>query len=288
MPAAHTDLILAVLGEEWGFVGVLGVFALYGALVWFGLRTALRARSDYSFFLALGLTLTIALQIALIAGGVLDVLPLSGVVLPFLSYGRTAMVVNFAVFGALVALSRETGDPAAAPFRASTRAGMLLGAFGLVLVAKAAYVQVIRSDATLGRGALTMQADNVRRFQYNPRLLAIARTIPRGTIFRSQRAAARLQQLGRDRAASRSLSARRSDACPAEPPNDVASILSDPSAVHLLGDIRTRANWGARNSSYAERDFTVALQGYDDRATVVEVPGSGHGQANVLGPVRLP
>ena len=63
MPAAHTDLILAVLGEEWGFVGVLVVFILYAALVWFGFRTALRARSDYSFFLALGLTLTVALQV---------------------------------------------------------------------------------------------------------------------------------------------------------------------------------------------------------------------------------
>ncbi len=72
MPAAHTDLILAALGEEWGFFGVLCVLALYGGLIWFGMRTALRARSDYNFFLAFGLTLALALQIALIAGGVLD------------------------------------------------------------------------------------------------------------------------------------------------------------------------------------------------------------------------
>jgi cell division protein FtsW len=79
MPAAHTDLILAVLGEEWGFIGVLGVILLYGALIWLGLRTAMRAASDYDFFLALGLTSLTAFSTLLIAGGVLDLFPLSGV-----------------------------------------------------------------------------------------------------------------------------------------------------------------------------------------------------------------
>src|ERR1700733_5450505 len=108
MPAAHTDLILAALGEEWGFLGVLGVIALYAALVWFGLRVALRARSDYNFFLALGLTLAFTLQIVLIAGGVLALIPLSGVVVPFLSYGRTGLITNFAIIGILFSLSRES------------------------------------------------------------------------------------------------------------------------------------------------------------------------------------
>ena len=108
MPAAHTDLILAALGEEWGFLGVLAVVALYAALVWFGIRVALRARSDYNFFLALGLTLAFALQIILIAGGVLGLIPLSGVVVPFLSYGRTGLITNFAIIGILFSLSRES------------------------------------------------------------------------------------------------------------------------------------------------------------------------------------
>ncbi len=108
MPAAHTDLILAALGEEWGFLGVLAVLALYAGLVWFGLRVALRARSDYNFFLALGLTLAFALQILLIAGGVLALFPLSGVVVPFLSYGRTGLITNFAIIGILFSLSRAT------------------------------------------------------------------------------------------------------------------------------------------------------------------------------------
>ena len=111
VPAAHTDLILSALGEEWGFVGVAGVFALYAFLVYRAFRVALRARTDYEFFLAAGLAAVTALQILLISGGALGVLPLSGVVTPFLSYGRTAMLTNFLVFGILAAISSRASGP---------------------------------------------------------------------------------------------------------------------------------------------------------------------------------
>jgi cell division protein FtsW (lipid II flippase) len=274
MPAAHTDLILAVLGEEWGFIGVLAVLVLYGALVWFGFRTALRARSDYSFFLALGLTLTVALQVSLIAGGVLDILPLSGVVLPFLSYGRTALILNFGIFGVLIAIAHQGGsDDHTEPFRSTTRVVEICAlVFGVLLAGKAAYIQVLRADPTLGRGALIVQADGFRRFEYNPRLLAIAHSIPRGTIYDRNGlplASSNWDEIARNREAY----ARAGVTLPADPPGtDSRFYPLGAAAVHLLGDIRTRANWGARNSSYAERDFAVALQGYDDRAVVVSVP----------------
>ncbi len=278
MPAAHTDLILAALGEEWGFAGVLAVFLLYGALVYFGFRTALRARSDYAFFLALGLTLTVALQVALIAGGVLDLLPLSGVVLPFLSYGRTALITNFGIFGILVAIARQggPGDRTEAFRQPALAVATVVGVFGAVLVAKAGYVQLLRADPILGRGALTIQADGFRRFEYNPRLLAIARTIPRGGIYDRNGlplATSNWEEIAQKRDAY----TRAGITLPAEAPEDSRFYPLGARAVHLLGDLRTRANWGARNSSYAERDFSIALQGYDDRATVVEVkdPHSG-------------
>ena len=164
MPAAHTDLILAALGEEWGFLGVLAVLALYACLVWFGLRVALRARSDYNFFLALGLTLAFALQILLIAGGVLALIPLSGVVVPFLSYGRTGLVTNFAIIGVLFSLSREIAytQQTTAPFRVSTRGiAYVVAALGACLLLKAFYIQVVRADVTAGAGALALrQMDN--------------------------------------------------------------------------------------------------------------------------------
>jgi cell division protein FtsW (lipid II flippase) len=274
MPAAHTDLILAVLGEQCGFLGVLAVLALYAGLVWFGLRVALRARSDYNFFLALGLTLAFALQILLIAGGVLALIPLSGVVVPFLSYGRTGIITNFAIIGILFSLSREISpaQETTEPFRVSMRGiAYVVATLGACLLLKAFYIQVVHADATAGAGALAIQADGERRYEYNPRLLAIAYSIPRGTIFDRNglpMATSNWQEVeqNRDRYVGMGL------AVPAQPAvGETRYYPLGPAAFDLLGDLRTRVNWSAHNSSYAERDFLQRLQGYDDHATVVEV-----------------
>src|SRR5262249_46275645 len=75
IPAGHTDLVLSALGEEWGYAGLLAVFALYATLLYRAFRIALRASSDYDLFLATGLAAAVALQLLLIAGGALGVLP---------------------------------------------------------------------------------------------------------------------------------------------------------------------------------------------------------------------
>ena len=182
VPAAHTDLILSALGEEWGFLGVAVVFALYALIVYRALRIALRARTDYEFFLAAGLAAATALQILLISGGALGVMPLSGVVTPFLSYGRTAMLTNFAVIAILLSISaRADGGKRMAPFRAPVAAaGIILAIAGAVILAKAGYVQVLHSAAVMGEGTLVVQADGARRYQYNPRFQDVMREIPKG------------------------------------------------------------------------------------------------------------
>ncbi len=274
MPAAHTDLILAALGEEWGFLGVLAVLALYAGLVWFGMRVALHARSDYNFFLALGLTLAFALQIVLIAGGVLALIPLSGVVVPFLSYGKTGLITNFAIIGILFSLSRDVSHArdTTEPFRVSMRGiSYVIAGLGVCLLLKAFYIQVIRPDATAGAGALAVQADGERRYEYNPRLLAIAHSIPRGTIYDRNGlplATSNWEEIAqnRDRYVAMGLTVGQQPT-----PGEARHYPLGPAAFHLLGDLRTRVNWSAHNSSYAERDFMLTLQGYDDRASVVEV-----------------
>ena len=271
MPAAHTDLILAVLGEEWGFVGLVGAVILYTVLIWLGLRIAMRAGSDYGFFLALGLTLLTAFSTLLIAGGVLDLTPLSGVVTPFLSYGGTAMIANFAVFAILLSLSREKGDEEqTAPFRTPVRrVAQVLGVCALAVITKAAWIQVARADATVGAGTLTVQADGQRRYQYNPRLMRIARSIPRGSIF--DRNGIPLATSDPKLIEQHKDALLRAGVTPVYDPLDARHYPLGAVTVHLLGDLRSRTNWGARNSSLIERDSMVRLQGYNDRARVVEV-----------------
>ena len=210
VPEAHTDLVLSAIGEQLGFLGLLAVACLYAFLVQRGLRAARRAGSAYGFFLALGFTLLIALETVVIAGGVLDLLPLSGVTSPFLSSGRSAMLANFLLAGVLAGISargamsagagesasdRAAGvtratigtmgpvSEAAAPFAGGVRwLAVGLGAFAVVCLARLADFQLVRADAYLTRGAVVLQGDGVRRFLYNPRLASIAATIPRGSI----------------------------------------------------------------------------------------------------------
>ncbi len=108
LPAGYTDLILSAAGEELGFAGLTCLFLLYGLLIWRTLRIALRSPSSYSFFLATGLALIVALQLLLIAGGLLGLIPLSGVVSPFLSYGKSSMIATCAAFGIVLAISSQS------------------------------------------------------------------------------------------------------------------------------------------------------------------------------------
>ncbi len=284
VPAAHTDLILSALGEEWGFLGVAAVFALYALIIYRALRIALRARSDYEFFLAAGLAAATAFQILLIAGGSLGVSPLSGVVTPFLSYGRTSMLANFAVIGILLSLSSVSGAglPACAqPLRkTSAQAGRpaplnVLGAViavaGVVILAKSAYVQILHADAIVGQGTLVVQADGQRRYQYNPRFQLVMREIPMGSVYDRNGlplATSDWSELEKHRADYQQFGIDIDRACPKNESRHYpfGGLLFD-----LLGDIRTRTRWAASNTSFVERDSARRLRGYDDRPTLVEI-----------------
>ncbi len=277
VPAGHTDLILSALGEEWGFAGILAVFLLYVLIVWRALSIARRAATDYEFFLAAGLAAATVLQILLIAGGALGVLPLSGVVTPFLSYGRTALITNFLVIGILVGISgRAPAVPAAdarsIQFAMPVRvAGLLFAAAGAIVLMKAAYVQVLHSPAVMGEGTLVVQADGARRYQYNPRFQEVMRDIPKGTVYDRSGlplATSDWAELEKHRAEYQQLGINIDQACNR---TETRHYPFGGLTFDLLGDLRTRLRWAATNTSFVERDSARRLRGYDDRPSLVEV-----------------
>lgn len=276
VPEIHTDMVLAAVGEELGFVGLLIAFGLYTLLIWRGLRAARQAHGVYGFFLGLGLTLLLALQILLIAGGVVGVFPLSGVVSPFLSSGRSAMLANFLIVGLLLAISSRPargseGAEAIRRFDGAVRWVTLgLSVLAVGILAKAALVQVFRPSHYLTQSALVLHADNKRYFDGNPRLETIARTIPRGSILDRNGiplATSDPKELERQRATFERLGASLERSV--TPGRRIYPLGGR--TFHLLGDRNSQANWGAPNTSYAERDSRIQLQGYDDFAEVVEV-----------------
>jgi cell division protein FtsW len=102
LPEAHTDFILAIIGEELGVAGVFGVLCLYGLMAYAGLRVAKRATGAYAKLLAAGLTSLILSQACLNIFAVLGLAPLTGVPLPFISYGSTNLTVLLASMGLLL------------------------------------------------------------------------------------------------------------------------------------------------------------------------------------------
>ncbi len=276
VPAAHTDLILSALGEEWGFLGVAAVFALFAWLVYRALRIALRARTDYEFFLAAGLASATALQVLLISAGALGVGPLSGVVTPFLSYGRTAMLSNFLLIAMLASISARASEAAAPdavqPFRKpAAAAGLIFAIAGAAVLAKAAYVQVWDGAGTMSQGTLVVQADGARRYQYNPRFLDVMRRIPKGAIYDRNGlplATSDWQELLHHRDEYRQLGV---DLDRAANPADNRHYPLGALLFDLLGDLRTRLRWAAGNTSFVERDSARRLRGFDERPTLVEV-----------------
>jgi cell division protein FtsW len=111
LPEAHTDMIVAIIGEELGLLGILAVIGLYGMIAYAGLRAAKLARDLYSKLLAAGITSLILCQATLNFFAVLGMAPLTGVPLPFLSYGSTNLIVLLGAMGLLLDVAAARGLP---------------------------------------------------------------------------------------------------------------------------------------------------------------------------------
>ena len=105
LPAPHTDLIYAVITDELGLAGACAVVLTYLLIAERGFKTAMLARDSFSTLLAAGLTAVFALQVFVIVGGVTRVIPLTGVTLPFISYGGSSIVANFVLLALLLLIS---------------------------------------------------------------------------------------------------------------------------------------------------------------------------------------
>jgi len=107
IPNASTDFIFAAVGEELGFAGTVAVLALFGLVIAVGFGISFRSRDTFRKLLAAGLTFVMAVQVFLIVGGVLRIVPLTGITLPFMSYGGSALVGNMVLVVLLLRISHE-------------------------------------------------------------------------------------------------------------------------------------------------------------------------------------
>jgi cell division protein FtsW len=107
LPNAHTDFIFSVIGEELGFVGAIVVLFLLGAFVWLGIRAATRSADRFGGLLAIGLVAWVASETLINVGAVVGVLPVTGIPLPFISFGGSSLVLTLAAAGILINIARH-------------------------------------------------------------------------------------------------------------------------------------------------------------------------------------
>lgn len=156
VPVVHTDTIYAAVAEEWGLAGTVGLIALLAVLVSRGLRAAARAREPFAAVLAAGVSLSIGIQAILIIGGVIRLLPLTGVTLPFVSYGGSSLLTSYVSLAFLLLISGEEGRPG--PFKRPlliASAGLLTA--WLALAVGTGWWSLYRAPA------LAARTDNARR-----------------------------------------------------------------------------------------------------------------------------
>jgi cell division protein FtsW len=106
LPNAHTDFVFSIIGEELGLVGCIVVLALFVAFAVFGISIALRAPDRFGMLLAAGITVWVTAQAAINIGGVTGLLPVSGIPLPFVSFGGSSLVITMLASGILANVGR--------------------------------------------------------------------------------------------------------------------------------------------------------------------------------------
>lgn len=113
--AANSDFILSTVGEEFGLAGTMAFLLIYGLIVERGVRTALAARDPFGKLLAIGLSGAFAIQVFVVAGGVMGLIPLTGMTMPFVAAGGSSVIANWALIGILIRISDTARRPAPAP-----------------------------------------------------------------------------------------------------------------------------------------------------------------------------
>ncbi len=273
MPAAHTDMILPSLGEELGWIGVVSVCLLLYILLHRTLLHARRAGQPFSFYLCAGIALATGVQFLLIAGGSLGLLPLTGISVPFLSYGKVSLIITLTAMGAVFAMANRPGDVQQHeyldkhydPVLATGIAGFLIGT--LVLAGQAGQIALIFWDDYIVRPSRVVSRDGLPVYSYNPRINRLTDALAAGTLYdRSGRVIAtssletvrqnmpRLRQAGLDAKRANELTHQR-------------LRRYYPFGEHLfywVGDANTRLFWGQQNGYFAEAAHLSDLRGFDN------------------------
>lgn len=271
MPAAHTDMILPSIGEELGWIGLVAVFLLFFILIHRVFLHARRSGQPFTFYLCAGIAIANGVQLFLIAAGSIGLMPLTGVAVPFLSYGKISLIINIAAMGLVAGISAREGEKIQQEYIQKNydpvlTTGILFFLTGMVVLSvKLFFVQVTDRDKYLVKQARVVMRNGTPVYSHNPRIDKLMRMLAAGTIYdrnglilaTSENNAITqnldtLQRAGISRLHLQELMRKR-----------VRRFYPfGEQLFYWTGDYNTRLFWGQSNGYFAEARQLTALRGF--------------------------
>jgi cell division protein FtsW (lipid II flippase) len=282
IPEAHTDMILPSMGEEFGWAGILCVFILFLIYLHRAVIIGRQTGRPFLFYLCAGIGIGTFVQFLLIAGGSIGALPLSGVSLPFMSYGGSSLIMNMIAAGFLLSVSSVQGSPVQMKYIAKQQDRNLVPALiaallGIVLLGVNVSQYLFNNKKWVVQPSLVADRSGARMFSYNPRISILMNRLGAGNLLdRNKKILATgdpnlvLTQLD-------SLSASGLQK------NEIVSLTHKrldryyPFAEQMFfwtGDMNTGIFMGGTNGYFAEYEHIAELRGFPAPATNYTVTAS--------------
>ncbi|GHT13630.1 hypothetical protein FACS189426_18810 [Bacteroidia bacterium] len=189
VPAFHTDMIFTSIGEELGGIGLLLIILCLAILLHRSLLIGRRAAQPFLFYLAVGIAIVTGVQFLIITLGSVGVIPLTGIAVPFLSYGKVSLILNLAAFGIVLSISQIRGsnlqkEDTTKRYDTIIRVGSMAYTFvSLLLLGVLAYYQFFTRNTTLVKPAFVATQQGERMIEYNPRINLLMKNLDAGIIY---------------------------------------------------------------------------------------------------------
>ncbi len=188
IPEAHTDMILPSIGEEFGWTGIVCIFLVFLLYLHRSIIIGRQTGTPFLFYLCAGIGICTFVQFLLIAGGSTGALPLSGVSLPFESYGGSSLVANFVAAGFLLSASRVKGTPVQMSFITKQQdhnlvPALAMACIGVLLLTINVSRYLFVNAQWIVKPALVADRSGARMFSYNPRIAVLMNRLQAGTLY---------------------------------------------------------------------------------------------------------
>lgn len=282
IPEAHTDMILPSVGEEFGWAGIICIFILFLVFLHRAINIGRQTGRPFLFYACAGIGIGTFIQFLLIAGGSTGALPLSGVALPFMSYGGSSLLTNMIAAGFLLSASHLQGSPAQMKYVTKQQdhnlvPALLAAVAGIVLLSITVSRYLFNNKKWVVEPALVADRNGARMFSYNPRISILMNRLQAGNLLdRNGKivATSHPEQIRKQMDSLVSLGIKQ---------EDIESLMHKrmdryyPFAEQLFfwtGDANTGVFGGSSNGYFAEYEHDAALRGFPTPSSKFTVSAS--------------